>query len=70
MKLSEVKRAVRRQSLVTYKGHKYIFHASRIFKRPNDDREDYAAELLDTKCNSIICVSLDEVELEENEDGR
>lgn len=31
MKLSEVKRAVRRQSIVTYKGHKYIFHASRIF---------------------------------------
>lgn len=63
MELSEIKRAVRRQSRVMYNGHEYIFHASRIFKRLNEEKEDYSVELLDTNKNSIVYADLKDVEL-------
>ncbi len=63
MELSEVKRAVKKQSRVAYNCHEYIFHASRIFKRPHEDKIDYAAELLDKNKNSVIYVDLEKVEL-------
>lgn len=63
MELSEVKRAVKKQSRVMYNGHEYIFHASRIFKRLHEGRVDYSAELLDKNKNSVIYADLEKVEL-------
>lgn len=63
MKLSEIKRAVRKQSRVMYNGYEYTLHTSRIFKRLNEEKEDYSVELLDKNKNSIVYADLKDVEL-------
>ena len=67
---SEIKPAITYEKNAVYKGGVYKVNGIRGYKIPNRRDIGYSIELLDKSRNSLLYAPLDEVELEENEDGR